>query len=139
MRTYCQRNSNRRVPYKSLFATLHRGLYKKSTRCTLTSRMLAFNGRLGKFLPKKASSKKWNIILPQVHELFPETPLSINPPAGALYMMEDCIHFIYNVSSHWNQVTTTSVLNFQGGIYKKALQTETSKHLFSSLMRLRCL
>lgn len=54
--------------------------------------MLAFNGRLGKFLPKKASSKKWNIILPQVHELFPETPFLIHQSTGWRIVYDGGLH-----------------------------------------------
>ncbi|GFU26752.1 hypothetical protein TNCV_1838111 [Trichonephila clavipes] len=109
----------------------------KPARSTCTSWILVANEQLGWLMLKTGFSKNWSVILQQVHELYPERPISPKLPSGALHSAKDYILIIYNAFRHWNWATTTNVWILRGGFCTKVMQTETSQQVFSSRMRLR--
>ncbi|GFX15780.1 hypothetical protein TNCV_1061021 [Trichonephila clavipes] len=130
LRMYRAKYPGRQLPSRSFFATLHRRLCE-------TSWILVANEQLGRLMLKTGFSKNWSVILQQVHELYPERPISPKLPSGALHTTKDYILIIYNASRHWNWETTTNVWILRGGFCTKVMQTETSQQVFYSRMRLR--
>ncbi|GFX99564.1 hypothetical protein TNCV_5026201 [Trichonephila clavipes] len=133
LRMYRVKYPGRQLPSRS-FLPLCIDDCVKPARSTCTSWILVANEQLGRLMLKTGFSKNWSVILQQVHELYPERPISPKLPSGALHTTKDYILIIYNASKHWK--TTTNVWILRGGFCTKVMQTETLQQVFSSRMRL---